>query len=1138
MNKKPIYFSMLAIFTLFLAINCRSQVVIVNLYSPPPNEWNVADLWNLTLTNTKSDPIKIYLTGTVEELSEGSIFSGTSAVFELAANFSGRIDPYILEPVDASYTNTEAEETVRKTGTMPEGIYTICIYVKDAQNDYVLGFDCPVIPITHPSPPELINPQDGAEVKEELPIFIWTPPMSLKMGDFVTYQLKIVELLDGQVPQEAMESNPAWFVEKGITSTSFQLPLSARSLEAGRSYAWQITAFNEKEHFEIDKSEVWMFTYGNKYQIRVDSLIIWTDGTVKENDFEYDFALFVTNENEGNANLYVTGITKTTPSGNPFPTQEDNFTMVKRIIQKEIVKKCIVKYEWDFDVVMIPSGEQGIMTGKIYTGKTKVKEICMEVKLEDLLYTNIFITTEVCDIPVDPIPDNYDFGDAPDPTFPSSAGSNEARHMWPAFQTSPNPSAWLGKAPLSYIGNNPVCPSSCSPQVDCIDFETNSIQTGDSFDDGIKFLSPMNSYCQECKLDSIDVTFTVNPNYDGTALLFYAWFDFNRDGDWDDIGQCDPSNSSDWYSEPIIWLKVRQLCPVTTNPPIFPNVVKFKCDPSLWGANCATYRFYFKTGKASTLSNEIWTRFRLTPGISVNGLNLSQPTGQVTYGEVEDYKIVCDSTPPPTYDFGDAPDELDNPALHYCTHLLNPDPGCIEHRPRPAAGLWSSFDAAVHQSFNWEWLGDIQRIPCSVSPVSVNAECNGQTINMDTEDDGITFSNLFKFPFQACDTQTVVVMINTSDVNRYNWDIPLKLHAWFDWEQDGSWEETNSCDPSGSDPNASCDDHIRWLTGQSLGPGGVFPPFTINSYSFDVVPNDPAVNTRWPNQGNCQIYKLSFLAGPPANNSVTHDTLWCRFRLFFRDFRPPASVSYYGSVPFGEVEDYPIIRDSTEACGPFIDARDSKAYNAVQIGTQCWMADNLDYSTNGSFINGTLNQNNDAIVEKYCYNNLPANCTDYGGLYQWAEALGIPSAYNTTNFNVPPGNIQGICPLNWHIPSDQEWCILENFLESPINCNAWTWNRGNHIGEYLKESGNAHWNSFPSILPATNSSGFTALGGGAKTPSGFLELKEHGHWWATQEHNASGASFRHLFYFNNEIGRGGAGAAKVHGHSVRCIRNY
>ena len=101
-------------------------------------------------------------------------------------------------------------------------------------------------------------------------------------------------------------------------------------------------------------------------------------------------------------------------------------------------------------------------------------------------------------------------------------------------------------------------------------------------------------------------------------------------------------------------------------------------------------------------------------------------------------------------------------------------------------------------------------------------------------------------------------------------------------------------------------------------------------------------------------------------------------------------------------------------CGSNLtDIRDNKVYPTIQIGTQCWMQKNLNYGTS---LQGTTGQTDNCVNEKYCYSNDPANCTLYGGLYQWDEVMG----YSNT-----PG-AQGLCPPGWHIPTQAEWITLFN----------------------------------------------------------------------------------------------------------------
>jgi uncharacterized protein (TIGR02145 family) len=104
-------------------------------------------------------------------------------------------------------------------------------------------------------------------------------------------------------------------------------------------------------------------------------------------------------------------------------------------------------------------------------------------------------------------------------------------------------------------------------------------------------------------------------------------------------------------------------------------------------------------------------------------------------------------------------------------------------------------------------------------------------------------------------------------------------------------------------------------------------------------------------------------------------------------------------------------------CGQnLIDIRDNKVYSTVQLGTQCWMQKNLNYGTS---LQGTTEQTDNCINEKYCYSDNIANCTLYGGLYQWDELM----AYD----NIP--GAQGLCPPGWHVPTQTEWNTLFTFYQ-------------------------------------------------------------------------------------------------------------
>jgi uncharacterized protein (TIGR02145 family) len=106
------------------------------------------------------------------------------------------------------------------------------------------------------------------------------------------------------------------------------------------------------------------------------------------------------------------------------------------------------------------------------------------------------------------------------------------------------------------------------------------------------------------------------------------------------------------------------------------------------------------------------------------------------------------------------------------------------------------------------------------------------------------------------------------------------------------------------------------------------------------------------------------------------------------------------------------------SCGNTItDPRDGKQYPSVLIGTQCWMAANLDY---GQQLSASSTQRDNCVVEKYCYNDSPGNCSVSGGLYQWDEIMQYSNVTGS----------QGLCPPEWHLPTENEWNTLFSFYTS------------------------------------------------------------------------------------------------------------
>lgn len=201
---------------------------------------------------------------------------------------------------------------------------------------------------------------------------------------------------------------------------------------------------------------------------------------------------------------------------------------------------------------------------------------------------------------------------------------------------------------------------------------------------------------------------------------------------------------------------------------------------------------------------------------------------------------------------------------------------------------------------------------------------------------------------------------------------------------------------------------------------------------------------------------------------------------------------------------------------------DGQIYNTVKIGNQCWLRENLNI---GTMIDGSIAQSNNGTIEKYCYSNVSNNCDTYGGLYLWDEMM----QYVTTE------GARGICPEGWHIPTDVEWCLLQQYLdEAPTECNPpANYPVGIDAAGKTKMVGSTHWTS-PN-KGAINSSGFTAMPGGNVSSNSYIYIHTYGYFWTSHEFNATNAIGRSMASFNAYISR--FTVVKSKGYSVRCIKD-
>ena len=181
----------------------------------------------------------------------------------------------------------------------------------------------------------------------------------------------------------------------------------------------------------------------------------------------------------------------------------------------------------------------------------------------------------------------------------------------------------------------------------------------------------------------------------------------------------------------------------------------------------------------------------------------------------------------------------------------------------------------------------------------------------------------------------------------------------------------------------------------------------------------------------------------------------------------------------------------------FTDPRDEQQYRSIRIGNQTWMAENLNYTMRG---------------KSFVYPRDSLHVYIYGKLYTWKDAIKA-------------------CPPGWHLPDDEEWCMLEKELgiaDSVSLSRGW---RQNEQRSSLKAS--AGWLASNN---AKDNLGFAAFPGGFRDNEGYFFNEGYfAYFWTSTETTANEAWYRVLIHDLDHVGR--FSYDKDYSFSIRCIKD-
>ena len=205
-----------------------------------------------------------------------------------------------------------------------------------------------------------------------------------------------------------------------------------------------------------------------------------------------------------------------------------------------------------------------------------------------------------------------------------------------------------------------------------------------------------------------------------------------------------------------------------------------------------------------------------------------------------------------------------------------------------------------------------------------------------------------------------------------------------------------------------------------------------------------------------------------------------------------------------------VVEPAEVTTGTMTDSRDGRTYKTVTIGTQTWMAENINYETDSSF----------------CYGDTLANCTKYGRLYTWAAAMdsvgiwstnGKGCGYGTTCSPTYP--VRGVCPEGWHLPTTAEFKTLFTAVDGQSTA-----------GKVLKST--SGWNSSGN---GTDAFAFSALPAGYRNDYGdYFYEGDNAYFWSSTEDNSKFACNMYLYY---DDGNAYMYNYKYYGFSVRCLKD-
>lgn len=249
-----------------LCIQALRAQYVVTAITPPP-QFGHDDLWNLSITrtNTQDNYKQFYLSLRIfneqqqlqVKTNSAGIFLPETVTLINLGNLS-QVKPFTMN----YYNATVLSQVIAGGGLFPPGAYLVdfTLYGRPSDGEFteLASYNYQAV-IDAIWPPMLLSPADGDSIPDPFPVLTWTPAFSTYLQGTVIYSLRLTHIFDGQTKQQAITANLPHYTAEEIGMPLQVYPGSARALEPGQRYAWQVEA--RMGGSSLGYSEVWEFCY-------------------------------------------------------------------------------------------------------------------------------------------------------------------------------------------------------------------------------------------------------------------------------------------------------------------------------------------------------------------------------------------------------------------------------------------------------------------------------------------------------------------------------------------------------------------------------------------------------------------------------------------------------------------------------------------------------------------------------------------------------------------------------------------------------------------------------------------------------------------------------------------------------------